>query len=120
MTFMKNFQMAMIENIIHAFLAIQNVMSKEVETWICRKISIVTCPGSRGGMPSVGVFLRDTSPYLREFWRKPRKTMNGFVDKRDRELNSVPLVYQFEHRGAQKLVAPKFSMLSHIVIKFSS
>ena len=23
-----------------------------------------------GGMPSVGIFLRDPSPYLREFWRK--------------------------------------------------
>ena len=25
-----------------------------------------------GGMPSVGVFLRDPSPYLREFRRKPQ------------------------------------------------
>ena len=25
----------------------------------------------------VGVFLRDPSPYLREFRRKPRKTLNG-------------------------------------------
>ena len=30
-----------------------------------------------GGMPSVGVFLRDLSPYLREFRRKPWKTLNG-------------------------------------------
>ena len=30
-----------------------------------------------GGVPSVGVFLRDPSPYLREFWRKPRKTRKG-------------------------------------------
>ena len=30
-----------------------------------------------GGMPSVGVFLRDPGPYLREFRRKPRKTPNG-------------------------------------------
>ena len=30
-----------------------------------------------GGMPSVGVFLRDPSPYLREFRRKSRKTPNG-------------------------------------------
>ena len=29
-------------------------------------------PGIIGGMPSVGVFLRDPSPYLREFRRKPR------------------------------------------------
>ena len=31
-------------------------------------------PGTIDGMPSVGVFLWDPSPYLREFWRKPRKT----------------------------------------------
>ena len=30
-----------------------------------------------GGMPSVGVFLRYPSSYLREFRRKPRKTPNG-------------------------------------------
>ena len=29
-----------------------------------------------GGVPSVGVFLRDPSPYLREFRRKLRKTPN--------------------------------------------
>ena len=29
------------------------------------------------GMPSVGFFLREPSPYLREFRRKPRKTPNG-------------------------------------------
>ena len=34
-------------------------------------------PGTIGGLPSVGVFLRDPSPYLREFWRKPRKIPNG-------------------------------------------
>ena len=28
-------------------------------------------PGTIGGMPSVGVFLKDPSPYLREFRRKP-------------------------------------------------
>ena len=33
--------------------------------------------GPRPGMPSVGVFLRDPSPYLRKFRRKPRKTPNG-------------------------------------------
>ena len=41
-------------------------------------------------MPSVGVFLRYTNPYLFEFREKPRKTPNGWVDKRDRELNPVP------------------------------
>ena len=34
-------------------------------------------PGPKGDVPSVGVFLRDSSPYLREFQRKPRKTLNG-------------------------------------------
>ena len=34
-------------------------------------------PVSIGGMPSVGIFLRDPSPYLSEFRRKPRKTPNG-------------------------------------------
>ena len=34
-------------------------------------------PGPVGGVPSVGVFLRDSSPYLREFRRKPPKTPNG-------------------------------------------
>ena len=35
----------------------------------------------------MGVFPRDSSPYLREFRRKPLKTLNGKVDKRDRGLN---------------------------------
>ena len=34
-------------------------------------------PGTVDGLPSVGVFLKDPSPYLREFRRKPRKTPNG-------------------------------------------
>ena len=34
-------------------------------------------PGPVEGVPSVGVFQRDPSPYLREFRRKPRKTPNG-------------------------------------------
>ena len=36
-------------------------------------------PGIIGGIPFVGeqVFLRDPRPYLREFRRKPRKTLNG-------------------------------------------
>ena len=36
-----------------------------------------------GGMPSVGVFLRDPSPYLREFGKKLQKTPKGWIDKRD-------------------------------------
>ena len=34
-------------------------------------------PGAIGRMPSVGVFQRDPSPYLREFRRKSRKTPYG-------------------------------------------
>ena len=34
-------------------------------------------PDPLGIMPSVGVFLRDPSPYLREFQSKPHKTPNG-------------------------------------------
>ena len=34
-------------------------------------------PGTIGRLPSVEVFLRDLSPYLREFQRKPRKIPNG-------------------------------------------
>ena len=34
-------------------------------------------PGLTGDVPSVGVFPRDSSPYLRKFRRKPRKTPNG-------------------------------------------
>ena len=30
-------------------------------------------PGTIGGMPTVGVFLRDPDPYLREFRRKTTK-----------------------------------------------
>ena len=52
-------------------------------------------PGAIGGVPSVGVFLRDPSPYLREFPRKTRKTPNGKVDKSDREIKMEPNVYHF-------------------------
>ena len=56
------------------------------------------CPhvgiGPTGRVPSVGVFLRSSSPYLLEFWRKPRKTPNGYFDRLDRELNLVSPVYQ--------------------------
>ena len=34
-------------------------------------------PGPIGGVPSMDVFLKDPSTYLREFWRKPRKIPNG-------------------------------------------
>ena len=50
--------------------------------------------GPIGGVTSMGVFLRDLRPYLCEFWRKPRKTPNAQVNKRDRGLNLTSPVYQ--------------------------
>ena len=50
-------------------------------------------PRPVGGVPSVGGFLRDPSPYLREFKRKPLKIPNGLVYKRDRGLNLAPPVH---------------------------
>ena len=35
----------------------------------------------------MGVFLRDHITYLHEFRRKRQKTLNGYVDNRDRGLN---------------------------------
>ena len=45
----------------------------------CRHESncLLVGPGTVGGVPSVGVFLWDPSPYLRDFRRTPRKTANG-------------------------------------------
>ena len=47
------------------------------------------------GVPSVGIFLKDPSPYLYEFRKKSRKTPKGWVDKRDRGMNLAPPVHQF-------------------------
>ena len=52
-------------------------------------------PRPMGGVPSVGVFLRGPNAYLLEFRRKPRKTPNDKVDKRDRGLNLAPPIFQF-------------------------
>ena len=52
-------------------------------------------PGPIGRVPSVRVFLRDPNPYLCEFRWKPKKTLNGLVDVRDKGLNPAPPVYQF-------------------------
>ena len=38
-----------------------------------------------GGMPSIGVFLRDPNLYLCKFQRNPRKTPNGSIEERDQE-----------------------------------
>ena len=42
-----------------------------------------------GGMPSVGVFLRDPSPYLREFRRKPPLLWDEHTMIRHHALSSV-------------------------------
>ena len=52
-------------------------------------------------MPSVGVFIRDSSSYLKEFRRKPQKIPNGLVDKCDRRLNKAT---SFEGRTVWPLV----------------
>ena len=45
-------------------------------------------------VPSKEIFLRNPNPYLSEFRRKPRKTSNNFVDKRDCGLNLASPIYQ--------------------------
>ena len=50
--------------------------------------------GPVGDVPSLGVFLSNPSPYLREFGRKPWKTPNGLVNKRDRGLILAPPVHK--------------------------
>ena len=69
------------------------------------------CPlvglGPVGGAPSVGVFLRDSSPYLREFRRKPLKTSNDYVDNRDWGLILPPLVYQLWPQNCSATGRPK-------------
>ena len=60
-----------------------------------------------------GVFLREPSPYLRQFRRKPRKTPKGQVYKRDRGLNLALPVYQFsERRTVQPLLGPRTDNLT--------
>ena len=71
-----------------------------------------------GVMPSVGVFLGDPSPYLSEFWRKRRKTPNGYTDKRDRGLNLTPPVLSFERHhsatgGANFQIGIKLNFLNN-------
>ena len=50
------------------------------------------CPhvgsGLKGDVPSVGVFLRHPSPYLCEFRRKPRKTLNSMAQLNNMLLHS--------------------------------
>ena len=63
-------------------------------------------PGLTGGVPFVGVFLRDPSPYLSKFRRKPRKTRNGLVDKSDQGLNLASPIFQFWAFIAGKYINP--------------
>ena len=44
-------------------------------------------PGPTTGVPSMGVFQRDPSSYLREFRMKSLKPPNSFVSKSDHRLN---------------------------------
>ena len=71
---------------------------KHPESVCCCRFLKVNCPllgpGPTGGVPSVGVFLRDPSLYLRKFRWKPLKTPNYKVDKHDWRLNLEPPVYQ--------------------------
>ena len=61
----------------------------------CRDRACVTW-ALRGECPQLGVFLRDPSPYLRNFRRKPLQTSNGQVNMCDGELNlAPPIYYQF-------------------------
>ena len=46
-------------------------------------------------MSSVKVFLKDPSPRLREFRKKPRKTPNSSFEKFNWRLNPAPLANKF-------------------------
>ena len=67
----------MIPHKFHAF----NIKNGFRDGWLVGCWDKANCPhvGAEpmGGMPSVEVFLKDPSPYLREFRRKPRQTQNG-------------------------------------------
>ena len=67
-------------------------------------------PGHIEEVPSVGIFLRDPSTYLRKFRRKPQKTRNGEVDKPDRGLNLALPFYQLwaQNRSATGKTRPQF------------
>ena len=63
--------------------------------WSLKANCLLMGPGPIGGVPSMRVFLRNPSPYLRKFRRKPRKTQNGWVDMRERNLKLTLPVFQF-------------------------
>ena len=70
-----------------------NVYVERRRGWLvgCRLKSIFPLmgPGTIGCRPCMGAFLRDPSPYLREFKKKTRKTVNGKVYKRDRKSDQA-------------------------------
>ena len=87
----------------HVFVTSKRIILNSTFLVSCRDKD--NCPHAwpwavEGGY-SAGVFLRDSSPYLREFWRKPRKKPNDLVDKRDSGLNPSPTVYQIKRRTPQ-------------------
>ena len=69
------------ENFIIATFRLKFYFLLFADDWLvgCRfeSNSPLVGPGTIGGVHSVGVFLRDSSWYLHEFQRKPRKTPNG-------------------------------------------
>ena len=64
-------------------------------------------PGFIGRIPSMGVFLRDLSPYLWKFCRNSEKTPNGYVDKHVWRLNPAPPVYLFRVQNHSATGLPK-------------
>ena len=69
------------EKILKVYLKQLWNISKSVDWLLVRCKVKANCSfmgaGPVGEVPSVEVFLRDPSPYVREFRRKPRKTQNG-------------------------------------------
>ena len=64
------------------------------------------CVGPRpkgGGCPAWEMFLRDPSPYLGEFQKKPRKTPYDWIEKRNRKLSPACPAYQLWGQTARRL-----------------
>ena len=65
-----------------------------------------------GEMPSVGVSLRYPSSYLHEFWRKSRKTPNGWSTSATRDWTWHFPSTSFERRLSQPLAGPRTDSLT--------
>ena len=67
-----------------------------------------------GGVPSVGVFLRNPCPYLRVFLRKPGANL---LDRQARpEIKpGTSRLQAFERRTAQPLVGPRMDNLTSML-----